>query len=153
MTAADWEQLQALYVQALECEGEARAALLQRECTGRDWLRDEVTSLLARHERAKGFLSGSALEYEAQQMAGAVRVLTPGQRLGQYEIVACLGTGAMGDVYQARDTRLDRIVALKILAGGVDNPEQWRWLEREARTASALNHPNIVTVHEIGRAD
>ena len=78
--------------------------------------------------------------------------LVPRTRLGSYEIVALIGSGGMGDVYQARDTRLDRIVALKVITSGsaVDQELRTRF-EREARAISSLNHPNICVLHDIGR--
>src|SRR5512140_1686846 len=78
-------------------------------------------------------------------------LLTAGTRLGTYEIVAPLGAGGMGEVYRARDTRLDRDVALKVLPGALaDDAERRRRFEQEARHASALNHPNIVAIHDVG---
>jgi serine/threonine protein kinase/Tol biopolymer transport system component len=77
--------------------------------------------------------------------------LSPGTRLGPYEIVSPLGAGGMGEVYRARDTRLDRTVAIKVLPSHLsDNPDVKQRFEREARTISALNHPNICTLHDIG---
>ncbi len=85
----------------------------------------------------------------AQRMA-----LTPGTRLGPYEILSPLGAGGMGEVYRARDTRLDRIVAVKILPSHLsDNPEAKQRFEREARTISSLNHPNICVLHDVGSQD
>src|ERR1700757_3759722 len=79
--------------------------------------------------------------------------LTAGTRLGHYEILMPLGSGGMGEVYRARDPRLGRDVAIKVLpAGGAADPGRLRRVEEEARSASALNHPNLVTVYEIGEA-
>ncbi len=80
--------------------------------------------------------------------------LSSGTRLGPYEIVSTIGAGGMGEVYKAKDTRLDRIVALKVLPGPLaDNAELRERLEREARAVSALNHPHICTLHDIGSED
>src|SRR5580704_6126633 len=78
--------------------------------------------------------------------------LAPGSRLGSFEIIAPLGAGGMGEVYRARDPRLDRIVAIKLLpAAFSENNERRQRFEQEARSASALNHPNIVTIYELGQ--
>jgi len=80
--------------------------------------------------------------------------LTPGTRLGPYEIQSPLGSGGMGEVYKARDTRLDRTVAVKILPSHLsENPEAKQRFDREARTISSLNHPNICTLHDVGAQD
>src|SRR5262245_34239055 len=81
-------------------------------------------------------------------------LLTHGARLGPYEIVAALGAGAMGEVYQARDTRLDRIVAIKVLpAAAADDAQRRERFRREARAISSLAHPHICTLHDIGEHD
>ena len=78
--------------------------------------------------------------------------LTPGHRLGPYEILGALGAGGMGEVYRAKDTRLGRDVAVKILPAHLsENPEVRERFEREARAISSLNHPNICTLYDIGR--
>ena len=80
--------------------------------------------------------------------------LAPGVRLGPYEIVSALGAGGMGEVYKARDTRLDRTVAIKVLPEHVaSNPELKQRFEREAKTISSLNHPHICTLHDVGSQD
>ena len=79
--------------------------------------------------------------------------LQPGTRLGIYEIVAAVGAGGMGEVYQARDTMLGREVAIKALPALAANPDRVRRFEQEARAASALNHPNIVTIHAVGEQE
>ena len=77
--------------------------------------------------------------------------LTTGTRLGPYEIQSAIGAGGMGEVYKARDTRLGRDVAIKILpAGFAADPERLRRFEQEARAAAALNHPNILAVYDVG---
>ena len=76
----------------------------------------------------------------------------PGERLGRYEIVARSGAGAMGEVYRARDTRLDRIVAIKVISAGLAQDDEARSrFEQEARTIAALNDPHICTIHDVGR--
>src|SRR5205823_380864 len=80
--------------------------------------------------------------------------LKPGTKLGRYEIRAKIGTGGMGEVYLAQDTKLDRKVALKILPADVaENKDRMRRFVQEAKAASALNHPNIITIHEIDETD
>src|SRR5262249_5257675 len=117
-----------------------------------------VESLLSTYEEAPSdFLESPAIE--------AVPVLPPaegrgsrsvrkGMRLGPYEVLAPLGSGGMGEVYRARDARLQREAAIKVLAPAVAaDSERLRRFEKEARSASALNHPNIVTIYDIGQSE
>jgi serine/threonine protein kinase len=81
-------------------------------------------------------------------------ILSPGSRLGPYEVLSLLGTGGMGEVWLARDTRLDRTVAIKVLGSGLDEDSSMRQrFEREARAISSLNHPNVCTLHDVGRQE
>ena len=88
----------------------------------------------------------------AREFAEAAEESLVGRRLGSYELLARLGAGGMGEVYRARDVRLDRIVAIKVLAPHLaEEPDFRRRFEREARTISQLSHPHICTLHDIGR--
>jgi eukaryotic-like serine/threonine-protein kinase len=80
--------------------------------------------------------------------------LTPGTRLGQYEILAAIGAGGKGDIYRARDSRLNRDVAIKVLADlSAADPDRVARFEREAQTLASLNHPNIATIHGFEESD
>ncbi len=154
MKPEKWRQVEQVYHAALERAPEERAAYVAQVCADDVTLRGEVESLLQAHQQADGFLAaqmaGVAAEFAAQpQLPSLV-----GHHLNHYEILAPLGKGGMGEVYQARDHRLDRTVALKILPADVArHAERQRRFVREAKAASALNHPHIATIHEIGEAD
>ena len=134
-----WRLVEDLYHQAVECNEFERQSLLDRECAGNDELRREVEALLAGQERAKSFMEEAPLE---RLMAGV--------RLSTYEIVAHIGSGGMGDVYRARDTKLNRPVAIKFLSADLADASARRRFQREAQMASSLNHPHILTVHDAG---
>ena len=117
-------------------------------------LRREVESLLAVHEGAGNFLDRPAMEEVAQVLAKGQAQALVGQQIGSYKILSLLGAGGMGEVYLAQDSRLGRKIAFKLLPPQFSKDEERvRRLEREARTASALNHPNIVTIYEMGQAN
>ena len=155
MRAERFRQIDELFDAALEKDAGARAAFLNSACTGDDELRAEVESLLAAHGRAENFIESPAMEVAARASAALSGVTAEvGRRIGPYKILSLLGAGGMGEVYLAEDARLNRRVALKLLpAGFTKDPERVRRFEREARAASALNHPNIVTIHDIGESD
>ena len=154
MTPARWEQIKPLFHAALEHEPAQRATFLARACADDGPLRHEVESLLASHEQAESFIETPASDVAAELLAEAQSGLLAGQMVGPFTIAKVLATGGMGEVYLAEDTRLGRRIALKLLpAQFTTDAERVRRFEQEARAASALNHPNIVTIHEIGRAD
>jgi eukaryotic-like serine/threonine-protein kinase len=152
MTDDRWTLVDQLLEAALEREPHERATFLREACAD-EALRQEVESLLAHHEGAGRFLENPALELLARPDAGGESSLV-GRQLGAYQIVGLLGSGGMGDVYRARDTKLTRDVAIKVLRPDlvVDDDRRQRFI-REARAASALNHPNIVTIHDIQHAE
>src|SRR6185436_20274275 len=132
-------------------------AFLARACGEDIVLRTEVESLLAAHQDERPFLDAPAVAGGARALRAtfddveAIAVaLPPGTRIGQYEVIEPLGSGGMGDVYRAHDTKLDRFVALKIV---LDSETSRTAVLREARAASALSHPHICTVYEVGEFD
>jgi len=152
MTPERYERIGELYHAALAVAPSARANFLSQACGEDDELRREVESLLASHERTKEFMRTPALDRAAKLIADSRRASSlVGRRIGQYELLSLLGIGGMGEVYLARDTRLGRKAALKLLPQEhtQDRDRVWRF-EQEARAASALSHPNIITIYEIG---
>jgi predicted ATPase len=150
MSLERWERTKEILEQALRLASQDRQAYLHSACAEDADLRREVESLIASHEEAGSQFLGVAAP-EVLQLAPP-RALTSGTKLGPYEIIGLLGTGGMGEVYRARDPRLDRSVAIKILpaAFSADSDRLHRFAQ-EARSASALNHPNIITIHELGQ--
>jgi Tol biopolymer transport system component/serine/threonine protein kinase len=154
MRAERFRQIDDLLDAALEREAGARAAFLNTACAGDDELRAEVESLLAAHGRAENFIESPAMEVAAKAAARRTAHTSVGRCIGHYRVLSLLGAGGMGEVYLAEDARLNRRVALKLLpAEFTSDPERVRRFELEARAASALNHPNIVTIHEVGQSD
>ncbi len=156
MEAERWERVQEIYLDALEMEAEDRAAFLAAVCADDDALRREVESLLGAHEHAETFLQTPAVVVAAEE---AKRSTPPpvsplGRRISHYQILTALGAGGMGEVYLAHDKQLGRKVALKLLPHEFTRDrERIQRFKHEARTVSSLNHPNIVTVFEIGQSE
>jgi serine/threonine protein kinase len=148
MLTKKWRDIEALYHSACKRKPEERRAYLESACGGNEALRREVESLLAQEELAASFLETD--EPTAPRNALEASILA-GERIGPYLVLEFLQKGGMGEVYKARDTRLDRVVAIKFLPRAfATDPAALERFQREARAASSLNHPRICTVHDVG---
>jgi eukaryotic-like serine/threonine-protein kinase len=151
MKAARWKKVIDLFQSAVERAPEERAAFLDESCHNDEGLRREVESLLTSHERAENFIEIPAFEVAPEFVPNDRPGPLVGKLIGHYRIESLIGVGGMGEVYLARDERLGRKAALKVLPHSLTTDEaQLSRFKNEARTASALNHPNILTVYEIG---
>jgi eukaryotic-like serine/threonine-protein kinase len=150
MTPERWQQVKELFHAALEREPKFRSDFLVKACGADQSLRAEVESLISSHEEEGSFIDSPAFAAAADLLADEPVELQAGQQFDAYEIIAPIGRGGMGEVYLAADRRLGRKVALKILPTSfTQNADRLRRFEQEARAASALNHPNILTIYEI----
>ena len=148
MASERWAEVERIYHAALEHEPDARAAFVGQACGDDDALRREVQSLLGFDRAAETFLERPALEVEAKSLLGDRAPLLAGRDLDEYRILALLGRGGMGDVYRARDTRLGRDVALKVLPEAfLADAERIARFEREAKAIASFNHPNSAAIH------
>src|SRR5262245_1917348 len=158
-----WEQIERLYYATLELEPGAREAFLDEACAGDEDLRREVAGLLACDIQNDSFIQSPAVEIAAKALAAEplvetstkpMRRLMAGSQIGAYQLLEPIGRGGMGEVHLALDTRLGRKVAVKLLlAEFTTDAERLRRFEQEARAASALNHPNIITVYEVAEIE
>jgi serine/threonine-protein kinase len=159
MTPERWRLVSELFQAALDRPAGEREAFVAEACGSDEALRRELSSLVAADGGASGFLEPTstrldeaALTPTADDGEGADEaLLEPGHRLGPYEVRGVLGVGGMGQVYRAHDPRLRRDVAVKVLSPSRRSPDESRRLEREARAAAALAHPNLLAVLDVGR--
>jgi serine/threonine protein kinase len=150
MTPEQWQRIRPILESALELEPASRPAFLDRACADPS-VRREVESLIFSDELRSSFLESPAVAQVDPQIAVSLVACTAGMKLGPYDIQSLLGAGGMGEVYRARDTRLDRTVAIKVLPAHLSSdPVRRQRFEREARAIAALQHSNICTLYDVG---
>ena len=148
-----WEKLQEIFHAAVALKPGERTAFVEHACRGDESLRKQVESLLESHEETSNFVDSPAYQAAAEILIEEP-ALKPGQFVSHYQILSLLGEGGMGRVYLAEDTTLKRKVSLKFLSHTfTEDRERVHRFEQEARAISALNHPNILTIHEVGETD
>jgi serine/threonine protein kinase len=153
MSLERWRKIETIFLAALDRDPQERAAFLRDACGDDSALLVQVEGMLAADGQAN-LIDSPAAEVAADLLVAVNGSLEPGQTVNQYEVIRELGRGGMGQVYLAQDSRLDRPVALKLLPYTFSkDPERVRRFQQEARVVSALNHPCIITIHEIGETD
>ncbi len=151
MKAERWQRINDLFQSAAERAPEERAAFLDQACDGDTGLCREVESLIASYERAEHFIEAPAFEVSPELLTNDKIGALVGELIGHYRVESLIGGGGMGEVYLALDLRSKRKAVIKLLpARFTVDTERIRRFQQEAQTVIALNHPNIVTIYEIG---
>src|SRR5262245_45028207 len=152
MPGERWDRLERLFTEAVEQPAATRGPFLAAACGPDTRLLDELTSLVTAAETSGDFLSEPALAVFAQQISREGWSVQPGDRIGSYAVERRLGAGGMGEVWRARDPRLARDVAIKLLLPhpSASAAERVQAFQHEARAAGALNHTNVLTVYDVG---
>ena len=146
-----WQRIKEIFQSAQERTPAERFDFLNEVCGGDQSLRDEVEALLTADDTNEDFLSAPAYEFAAGMLSDEAAEFSAGQKVGRYTILCPLGAGGMGQIYLADDTQLGRKIALKLIAREfATDPRRVLRFEQEARAASALNHPNVCVIHDIG---
>ncbi|MEO8436498.1 MAG: protein kinase, partial [Pyrinomonadaceae bacterium] len=154
MNPERWQQIQKLFQACLDLDTEDYTAFLDKTCADDPALRAQVEALLASDTDNWSLIGRPALELAAPWLADDQPQLAPGQRIAHYEIVELIGRGGMGEVYLAKDEILNRPIALKFLpADYTKDKDRLRRFQREAQATSALNHPGILTIYQLGDVD
>ena len=149
-----WTAVKRIHQSALDKDASERTAFVDESCGDDETLRREVHSLLAYAAEAESFLERPAADIAPTPLSESHETTLVGRSVSHYQVLSLLGAGGMGEVYLARDSRLDRTVALKILPGELaTDPERMQRFAIEAKAASALNHPNVATIYDVGESD
>ncbi len=149
-----WQRIKEIFHSAQDRTPDERPGFLNEVCGDDASIREEVEALLVADAENENFLTSPAFEFAAGMLASEAAEFATGERVGRYEILCSLGAGGMGQIYLARDAQLGRNIALKLISQEfATDPRRVLRFEQEARAASALNHPNVCVIHEIGITD
>jgi len=143
-----WKRVEDAYHHARELSGQERSHFLDQTCGSDAAMRGQIEALLQQDQSPNSLLNTSRMGAELED--AALKTLAAGVQLGSYRIESPLGEGGMGVIYRAHDTKLNRTVAIKFLSNDLADPQARRRFQREAQLASSLNHPHILTVHDVG---
>ena len=152
MNSERWHRIESVLQIALDLAPDDRASYVANECKDDSVLSAEVTTLIAAHAESKHFMEEPVLTSDSKVIL-QLSETNIGRQIGPYRLLERLGSGGMGEVYLARDVRLNRSVALKILPQLLTDEVRLTRFRKEARAASALNHPNIITIYDVGEAE